>query len=50
MLYNNRPLHLPACAKNDTHYKDDASLCTLQAFMAAAERVIPENYDAECQT
>jgi acid phosphatase len=50
MKYLERPVQVPFCTqKADRHHPSDKSLCTYEAFLELAARVIPQDYRAECK-
>lgn len=51
LLYNGQPLRIPACAGQGNHHKDDDTLCTLNAFLVAVEKLKREDgmgWEEEC--
>ncbi|OLL26103.1 putative acid phosphatase [Neolecta irregularis DAH-3] len=48
LRYNDKALKLPACAETVNHYEGDESLCTMKAFGDAVKKMIPNNWQEEC--
>ena len=50
MRYNDRVMTVPGCKAIGTHYKDDESMCTLEAFKEVADKFTPQSWKRECKT
>lgn len=50
MRYNDRIMNVPGCKAVGNHYKDDESMCTLEAFKEVADKFTPESWKRECRT
>lgn len=46
--YNGKPVSLPACAAEDKHMLQDATMCSMAAFKEFVKSVAPVDYSAEC--
>jgi len=49
MRYNDRVMTVPGCKAVGSHYKDDESLCTLEAFKEVADKFTPQSWKRECK-
>ena len=50
MRYQNKDMHLPACAKEGDHLPGRPEFCTYTAFQTRMRELIPDDWDAECKT
>ncbi|KAJ3052170.1 hypothetical protein HK097_006764 [Rhizophlyctis rosea] len=50
MLYNGKPITLPACSKKGDHLDGNPSMCTLQAFMKKVDSMVPKDYEGMCRS
>ncbi|KAJ3178554.1 hypothetical protein HDU85_005161 [Gaertneriomyces sp. JEL0708] len=50
MLYNGKPLEIPACAADGNHRSGDRTMCTLDAFFKTMDKMVPQNYEERCRT
>jgi len=48
MRYQNKDMHLPACAKEGKHLPGSPEFCTLKAFQAYIKEITPDDWDEEC--
>ena len=48
MSYNGEPVAIPACQAPDSHLKGDKTICSIDAFMKEVNRIVPQNYEADC--
>lgn len=50
LLYEGKPLKIPACQAAGKHHPQDKSLCTLESFMELSKRVSlsAEEYEQAC--
>lgn len=50
VLYNGKPVQIPACAPQGKHREGNATMCTLEAFMGQVDRMTPKDYEGSCKT
>lgn len=48
LRYNDRAMKVPGCRPAGKHYRDDESLCTLEAFKSIADKFTPKNWKKAC--
>ncbi|TPX61223.1 hypothetical protein PhCBS80983_g01304 [Powellomyces hirtus] len=46
LLYNGKPVAIPACAAPKDHRGDDTTMCTLEAFVKRVDELVPKDYEA----
>lgn len=47
--YNRNVVPVPHCQQDGKHLTGDKSICTWQAFMEVMDKMIPVDYEKECQ-
>lgn len=52
MLYNGRPVQVPACENLGKHHPDSSMLCTFDAFMERVKEmsITDEEYKSICKS
>jgi acid phosphatase len=48
LRYNDRVMKVPGCMPAGKHYKDDESMCTLEAFKGIVDKFTPKNWKLAC--